>query len=50
MKIEINEETYQNLKHCIERTEYIWEPFTDLWPFEIMHIIKEYEYRTEMDD
>jgi hypothetical protein len=43
MLVEINEETYQNLKHCIERTSPTWEPFTDLWPFEIMNIIKKYE-------
>lgn len=46
--IVIDDEDILNLKHCIERTQNMWEYGNDLWPFVIMDIIKRYDEIKEL--
>ena len=39
----ICDEMIANLKHCLERTDHMWEWGIDMWPLDITHIIKEWE-------
>jgi hypothetical protein len=41
--IVIDDEDVLNLKHCIERTQSMWDSSKDLWPFTILDIIKRYD-------
>ena len=39
----IDDEIIANLKHCLERTNDMWEYGLDMWPFDIQYIILEWE-------
>jgi hypothetical protein len=41
--IQIDDEDVANIIDCLKRTREHWEPFNDLWPFTLQHIVNEYK-------